>query len=161
MTLNNLFSAYLVLFAMTISSSLFAGTFTVEAPCQYREAYSEEFNKDKFETAGDVTIHMLTKSRIPFQGTERGINQIFSTQLGLDALEVVSDEVMYAYGWCYTINNEITMSYADEVYLDDYANANITWFYGISKFDKDKWVSMCQKATLRKDSPVCQKLLNR
>ena len=161
MTTNKFFSISLALIITFASSALSAGTFTVEAPCQYKGAYSEEFNKDKFETAGDVTIHMLTKSHIPFQGTERGINQIFSTPLGLDALEVVSDEVMYAYGWCYTINNKITMNYADEVYLDDYATADITWFYGISKFDKDKWVSMCQKATLRKDSPVCQKILTR
>ena len=157
MITNKIWITLIVLMFSSLSSA-FAGTFTVEVPCQHREAYSEEFDKEKFETAGDLTIHMLNKSRIPYQGTERGINQIFDTPLGLDALEVVSDEVMYAYGWCFTLNGKITENYASDIYLDDYKNANITWFYGISKFDKDKWVSMCQKATLRKDSPVCQKL---
>jgi hypothetical protein len=109
--------------------------------------------KGHFETVGDFTIYLLQKNRIPHLGNERAINSIFHTPVGMDALEVVSDTQMRAYGWCYKVNGEVFEKFAEEVYLND--SDDIEWFFAYAWYDKG-WVSMCNPAYAVPGRPMCK-----
>lgn len=135
--------------------SLFAANFEVIGPCSERPLLSVEVNASSYETIGDLTIHQFNKNKVPFLGDERGINQIFNSPLGLDALEVISDTQMLAYGWCYSVDGVVSMEYPIDYYTDDKIK-NVTWFYGYSRFDKTQWISMCEPSYKRKSAFICK-----
>lgn len=132
----------------------FAATFEIYGPCSDRPLFSQEINLAKFQTIGDVTVYLLEKNRIPYKGNEKGINQIFNSPLGLDAIEVLSDTKMNSYGWCYTVDDEISMNYADEFYTNS-SIKKVKWFYAYSELVKDQWISMCKPSHLRKPEQFC------
>lgn len=147
-------SKFLVLFLMSLT--LNAAEFTVKNPCSTTPILEVEIDATKYETVGDLTVHLLNKNRIPYQGNERGMNQILNSPLGLDALDVVSDTVMFAYGWCYRVNGVIPDVFAEDVYLDE-SIKTIEWFYGYSEFRVNAWVSMCIPPETRDNSFICKK----
>lgn len=128
-----------------VSISLFtvisahAATLDIIGPCSKRPILSLE-TSDQFETVGDLTMHYLRKNRVQFQGNERGINSMFNTPIGLDAMEVLSDTQMRSYGWCFRVNGRVPESYADQVNLNK--GDHVEWYFGYAWYDKG-WISIC------------------
>lgn len=146
-----------LLLTFTLSSFTQAATLEIYGPCQSRPSIVLDAAVEKYETAGDITIALFTKNKIPFQGTEAGINQILHSPLGLEALEVISDTTMYAYGWCYEVDGKISTFYPNEYYLTGEEKV-IKWFYGSSEFQKDQWVNFCIPSHLRASSEFCKQI---
>jgi len=135
-----------------ISLSATSATLDIIGPCSKKPLVSIDAS-NQFETVGDLTVYYLTKNKIPFQGTERGMNSIFNTPVGLDALEVLSDTQMRSYGWCFKVNGKIPESFADEIYLND--GDHIEWFFSYAWYDK-QWISMCNPAYEVKSPLFCK-----
>lgn len=147
-----LFSLFVV--GLFFSLKSFAHELSVVGPCLEKPIFSIEV-ADKFETVGDLTIHTFKKNGIPYLGNERGINVIFNSPIGDSSLEVISDTEMRAYGWCFFVNGEVSMEYADETYLNP--GDKVEWIYSYALYSKGEWKSMCNPSYLIKSEYICKK----
>lgn len=137
-----------------VSTSAFAHTIEFIGPCSEKPLYSQEI-APKFETVGDLTLYVLDKNNIPYIGNEQGLNSVFNTPMGDEALEIISDTEMRAYGWCFFIDGKMTTEYADKVYLKTTIK-KLQWVFGYAHFVKNEWVSMCEKTYKIKPKFLCK-----
>ena len=98
---------------------------------------------EKEHTVGEITIIALNKLKIPFEGSEFGILSMLGTPTGLDIHEVISDNHMKTYGWCYKVNNHLAEEMVNELILYPQDNDKIEWFYGFAEYLNGKWISFC------------------
>ncbi len=136
--------------ATTISS---AAELEVIGPCSSKPAYQFKMG-DKFETVADLTFYVFDKNNIPYQGTDKGITSLLNDPVGDEALEVISDTEMRAYGWCYFVNGKVSMAFADETYLKP--GDKVQWIYSYAIFDRE-WKSMCNPSYKLKSDFMCKK----
>lgn len=135
--------------------SSMAVTIEVVGPCS-----SAPILQSKIETVdlslsiGKITVDYLTKSKIPFIGSEVGIASIDNSAIGDEAIEIVSDTEMRAYGWCYTINGERPELMPNELYLTNKTDT-ITWFYAYATYNTNGWTDYCTPANTLKSSKFC------
>lgn len=125
--------------------NLQAVTLEFVGPCSEEPIVSFELG-DKFQTVGDATLHTLEKNNIPFKGTSRGLNSVFNTPVGMEALEVLSDFEMRSHGWCYSVDGVSPEVYPDELFLNgpDGKIQNIRWFFGFAHYVRGEWISQCE-----------------
>ncbi|RZJ25676.1 MAG: DUF4430 domain-containing protein, partial [Flavobacterium sp.] len=53
---------------------------------------------------GFLTEFLLNKGQIPYTGDKSGIASIAGSPVGDDAIEVLSDSKLRAYGWCVEVD---------------------------------------------------------
>lgn len=138
-----------------ISSSVFGASLTIIGPCEETPLFKQEVLFQDTDTVGSLTIKTLELNKIPFQGTEVGINSIFKTPTGLDALEVISETEMMAYGWCYSINGLEPNVFPNEIPISQNSD-KILWWYGYAHFKDGNWISQCEPSFKRKPSQFCK-----
>lgn len=131
-----------------------SGSISFIGPCSETPILTHQFDYSDNLTVGDLTIHTLDEFDIPYKGTRQGISAISNSPTGLDAMEVISDNEMMAYGWCYSINGVTPDNYADTVFVKE--SDTITWWYGYAHYLDGEWVSSCNPSYLRKSSQFCQ-----
>lgn len=141
----------LVLLCCTMNA--YAVTFDVVGGCSATPLLSVTISA-KFETVGDLTVYLLNKNKIPYQGNERGMNSIWNSPIGLDALEILSDTQMRSYGWCFKVNGQVPNAFADEIYLNE--GDHIEWIFSYAWYDKG-WVSMCNPSFETQSPWICNK----
>lgn len=142
-----------LLFCLLMPILSTAAEFEVIGPCSEKPVYNFSVG-DKFETVADLTFHVLDKNKIPYSGTHKGISSLLNAPQGDEALEVLSDTQMRAYGWCYFVNGKVVMNYADETYLNP--GDKVQWIYSYAWFDRD-WKSMCNPSYKLKSKFICKK----
>lgn len=102
-------------------------------------------------TVGEATISTLNKYKIPYQGTEKGINTLYSLPTPAQSLEILSDSDMRAYGWCFDVDGEVPEEYPDQIEIHE-GMKKIRWFHGYAEMKNGVWVSQCKEtAKLRPD----------
>lgn len=143
-----------LIISLLFQANSMAHELSVIGPCSEKPLFATEV-ANKFETVGDLTIHTFNKNGIPYLGNERGINTIFHSPIGDGALEVISDTEMRAYGWCFFVNGEVVMEYADETYLNP--GDKIEWIYSYALYSAGEWKSMCNPSFLTKSEYICKK----
>ena len=134
-------------------SNVFSATFSVIGPCSSEPLLVEEIHLEQTQDAGSVTVELLTAKNIPFVGSSVGISSIFNTPTGLDAMEVLSDTEMNAYGWCFSVNGIQPEKYPDDVQVK--AGDEIVWWYGYAHYLEGEWLSQCEPSHLRKSPQFC------
>ena len=105
-------------------------------------------------SVGQITLKALEELKIPYIGSEDGINSIFKSPVGLDAIEIISDREMYAYGWCYSVNGV-----EPEILPGRYGvrpGDEIVWWYGYAHYKDGRWISQCELSSFREDSDFCK-----
>jgi hypothetical protein len=123
-------------------------------PCQKDPIISMQVS-DTFSNVGELTVATLIKYKLPFKGNAQGINSIFNTPTGLEALEVISDIEMRAYGWCYSVDGVAPEVFPHEVRVTS-KTQSIVWHYGFAHFYKGEWITQCTPAYTVKPSVMCQ-----
>lgn len=140
-------------FGLIFSLPLFAITFELSHPCNNSsEVY--QVNLVNLSTVGEVTIKILSEENIPFIGTEAGINSILNTPTGIDAYDVEDENTMYAYGWCYKVNNIEPSAYPNEYSVDE--NDHIFWWFGYATYKNDQWTTQCEPSSTRELRSFCK-----
>lgn len=134
-------------------STLSAGTIAIVGPCDSEPVAMGAFESETGQTVGDITIAFLKNSSIPFEGTERGINSIFNSPTGVDALEVISDNEMLAYGWCYSLNGFEPASFPHQIQVVQ--GDEVVWWFGYAHFKNGEWKSQCEPSYQRVPSLIC------
>lgn len=137
-----------------MAANSFALDFNVYGPCSDKPLLSEKVELKADSNAGAVTIDLLNKFDIPYLGTEMGMNSIFNTPVGLDAMEIISDAKMRSHGWCYSINGEGPSVYPNEVYVGN--EDSITWYFCYISYDAGVWDSEYFPTYSIKPQQFCQ-----
>lgn len=108
-------------------------------------SYNYQFtDSDIGSNVGELTIKMLEDNRLSYQGTEQGFNSILNSPTGLDAMVIISDSEMKAYGWCFEINGVIPEVYANEITINS-TNDNVLWFWGYAHYKNGEWIAQCAR----------------
>lgn len=146
-----------LLILLFLSPLAHPGEITLGSPCS-KESLTYKLTGN-FKHIGDATLYMLNFFKIPYQGSPSGLKSIYHTPTGLDAVEVISDEEMMSYGWCYTVNHKQPQVYPHEVPYKE--TDSIIWFYAYAHYYRGEWLSMCNPSIERKSESFCQNLLSR
>src|SRR5438445_13693274 len=86
----------------------------VIGPCSDKPVFQGTYEADLKKSVGQTSQEIFDKNKVPYIGYAAGFNSINNSPTGLDAMEVVSDEVMRAYGWCYAVNGKIPTEIPDQ-----------------------------------------------
>lgn len=131
----------------------FALIIEFKGPCSSRPLLSTVVVSN-LNNVGAITISELEKAGVPYLGNEIGLHTAFNTPIGMDALEVVSEEEMKSYGWCYAVDDEIP-----EIYPVDYkitkSIKKITWFFGYARYFQGIWTDQCLRAYENPPAYLC------
>ncbi|MAF90623.1 MAG: hypothetical protein VX583_03910 [Bdellovibrionota bacterium] len=149
---------YFVIFISIICVSLSSTGLEIEfyGPCQDQALVSEKILEfPEGQSIGQLTVSYLKLRKIPYKGSAQGFNSIFSTPTGLEALEVVSDNEMFSYGWCYWVNGKLLEVYPNE--LKAKPADRLQWVYSYAQFKDGKWISQCVPALQRKPQFLCRR----
>lgn len=132
-------------------------TWQVFGPCDTKPVYQGKTEVDLSKSLGALTVEILTQNQIPFVGTESGFNSIINTPTGIDAMEIVSQTELRAYGWCYSLNGKIPDTMPDQVQLTSQKD-HLIWFYAYTTNIKNQWQDdYCSPAYWIKAKQFCGK----
>lgn len=99
-------------------------------------------DSDIGSSVGELTIKMLIEYEVPFQGSEQGLNSILNSPTGLDAMVMISESEMKAYGWCYKVNGVAPELFPHEILIEDESD-EILWFWGYAHYQNGEWIAQC------------------
>lgn len=122
--------------------------------CSNEPVYQGQYTADLEMSVGAVTEALFQSQGIPYIGSAEGFNSINNSPIGLDALEIVSDTEMRAYGWCYTVNGKQPTQMPHELKFLKQED-KLIWFYGYSTNIKNEWIDYCQPAYWIKAKQFC------
>ncbi len=136
----------LILVLLILNSYAFAKSATVQIQdiCSNKVLYSFSQQFVGETSVSEMTLKSFTENMIPFLGAKEGLNSILGTPTGLEALEVLSDTQMRAYGWCFTVDGNLSPEMMHQTFIED--DATITWFYGFTFYDAGEWSGICTPA---------------
>jgi hypothetical protein len=141
-------------FLIVLSFSAQALELKFVGPCSQTPIKKVQVSND-FANVGELTVATLTKFKIHFVGGPEGIASMFSTPVGDEAVEVISDFEMRAYGWCFSIDGVAPEVYPNEVPVTA-ATKSITWHFGFARYYKGQWVTQCTPAYSVKPDFLCK-----
>lgn len=147
--------ALLLLLVMFTSVAAQAVSFAVIGPCSPRPLFSGSFKTDLSDNVGKISMDIFDANKIPYAGTEDGMNRIINSPVGDEALEVLSDTKMRAYGWCFSINGVIPDVLAGQAHFTK-QNDYLTWFYAYSTYDQGVWTDYCVPSYKIKSPQFCK-----
>lgn len=145
---------FLPLLFLLFASPAFALTFEIIGACSEQPAAQGIYAAAPGMNAGEVTVNILEREKIPYIGSAGGMNSIYGTPTGDEAIEVLSDSEMRAYGWCYEVDNEQPSLMPDKVTLN--GNEHLKWFYAFSHYKAGEWLSYCTPAYTVKPAALCR-----
>lgn len=131
-----------------------AGIFSVIGPCDEEPLFEQEIGFNYSSNAGDITVAILKGYGIPFIGSSEGMNSIYGTPTGDEAIEIISDREMLAYGWCYKVNDFEPGDYPNQVSVKP--SDNLTWWFGYAHYKDGEWIAQCEPSYLRKSPQFCK-----
>ena len=143
----------IILTSILFSLNLFAGQIVLKSPCDNTIKTMTFDETIQNETVGSISVKLFELNKVPFLGTDGGMNSILNTPTGLDAMDVTSDNEMFAYGWCYSLNGYEPESYPDKVFVN--TDDNIVWWYGFAHYLDGEWISQCEPSSKRRNSILC------
>lgn len=147
-----------LLFASLIALPLttHALTWKIFGPCSDKPLYEGAYQADLNKSIGEISIEIFEKNKIAYVGVPAGFNSINNSPTGLDALEVVSDTEMRAYGWCYLVNNKMPVEMPDQVKPKS-QDDKLVWFYGYGTNKDNVWIEYCSPGYWVKPDQFCKK----
>lgn len=143
-----------LLFALFFLQTLWAQSLEVVGPCEETPFATYERAEFQEQSLGAFTLEGLASLGLRYQGNERGINTIEDSVVGMDALEVLSDTEMRAYGWCFSINGQVPELFADEIPLTKVTD-KVVWFFAFAHYLGGDWVAQCVPAHTVRSAKLC------
>jgi hypothetical protein len=141
-------------FAASLSFPALAIDFVVQDPCSATAWLQTTIDFEAAKTVGELSIEALAAHGIPFVGTAAGINAIRGSVVSDQALEVISDRRMRAYGWCYRLNGIVPDVLPDKVSPRSMQD-RIEWFFAYATYDGGAWTDYCTATHLSRPAFIC------
>lgn len=132
----------ILLITLFLLSTTQAATLQIQDPCSKDLLYSFQEESTLGKSVGEVSVEFFDSNAIEYQGTKEGMNSILATPTGMDAIEVISDTEMKAYGWCYKINGFEPAEFPHKVFIESEKDT-IYWFFGYAHYKEGHWISQC------------------
>jgi hypothetical protein len=132
----------------------FALSFEVVGPCAETPIYQTTTTLHH-TSLGYLTEYLFKKDNVPYTGTESGITSIFNSAVGNEALEVLSNNTMRAYGWCVEVDGRQPGQMPDKVRINENTK-HIRWFYAFTLYDAGDWSQFCTPSYLIKSKQMCE-----
>lgn len=115
--------------------------FTIDEICSDDKIIDQRLSAQNI-SLGDLTVSILENNKIPYVGSKYGINAINNSPIGDDALIVLNEQEMLAFGWCYKVDGIISEKMPDQVVIDN-NTMDVHWYYGFAHYFNGEWVSQC------------------
>lgn len=103
--------------------------------------FQAQTNFDLPTTVGVVSTEMFNASAVPYEGGVYGISKLYD--LGQD-IDVLSDNEMKAYGWCFSLDGAVPDTMPDQTAIAE-QDAAITWYYSYAHYKDGNWIGQCAK----------------
>lgn len=145
---------FFLFLSVFISFQLNAIVVEFVGPCESTPFHIKEVEQQGHFSVGELTIKVLQESKIPFSGGDYGIIQISNSPIGEAALEIVNNQEMMAYGWCYEVDG-----FLQEVYPNEISAAGIKkirWFYGYAHYRSGEWIAQCLESHKKRSPFICK-----
>ncbi len=139
--MNFILTAFLTLLISNIAHADFQ--FTIDDLCTDNKIIDQKVTANDV-SLGDFTIAVLEKNNIAYVGTKYGVNSINESPVGDNALIVLNDQEMLAFGWCYKIDGAISEKMPDQVMLNE-NTMDVHWYYGFAHYFNGEWISQCDE----------------
>jgi hypothetical protein len=140
-----------------LSFNVFSVEFSVTNLCQNTPYMHENIEVLNKVTVSDLTLYAFKTFNIPFKGDAQSINSILETATGLGSYEIISDNEMKVYGWCFQVNGVQPDRFMNQVIIDPAEENHINWFYGFAHYLNNEWIAYCTPAYEDKSSFICKK----
>jgi hypothetical protein len=137
------------------SATASAVVLDVIGACSKKPVYSGIFKTDISESIGKISVDIFEANKIPYIGSENGMNSIINSPMGDEAIEVLSNTKMRVHGWCFSINGIIPDVTADKIHVTNQSDY-ISWFYAFSTYDKGEWTDYCIPSYTVKSPQFCK-----
>lgn len=145
----------IALLAILSASNAQAVRFIVQNPCDNKawlDVYTEALVGS---SVGELTVATLTSYFQPYVGNEQGIHSIRGTVFGDQALELISDSEMRAYGWCFFINGYMPNEMPHKVLIKSNSDA-VHWVFSFAHYLNGEWISYCTPTHLTRPEFICK-----
>ena len=129
-------------FLLTVNSHAFS-KIEIESLCTDDKIVSVETNGIGL-TLGELTVNILNHNQIDFIGSEYGINSIQGSPYGDEAIKIIGENEILAFGWCYQIDGKVSEKMPYEIIVDD-SLKNVRWYYGFAHYLNGEWISQCEE----------------
>jgi hypothetical protein len=146
----------LLLMTLFVSFPSFALEFKVLNLCENTTAYHTDIQLEHTSTVGDLSEYFLKRSNLDFGGNRNGVNTLLGTAVGDQAIEIISDERMRVYGWCYEIDGKYPDMLMSEFVIEPNQVQSITWFYGYAELVRHDWISYCTPVQSNPHPYICK-----
>lgn len=143
----------LILMSFLLSVSAWSIDLKFIGPCEKEPIITIKIEKT-FSNVGALTLAALNENKIPYQGTEEGLNSIFNTPTGLDAVEIISDIEMRSFGWCYSVDGVSPEIYPHEMPITKNTKT-VIWHYGFAHFYNGEWRTQCTPSYSVRPRSLC------
>ena len=130
-----------------------AGTLNIIGPCDKSPVISHEFSLESEVSVGKLSVDSFESLNVPYIGSELGMNSIINTPTGMDAMEIISDSEMMAYGWCYSVNGFEPGEYPNKVYVKN--DDSVIWWFGYAHYKDGQWITQCTPSYERRSPQFC------
>lgn len=146
----------LIIFVSLISLQSWALNWQVIGPCSAEPLYQGSIEADLNKSLGEISLQVFDANKIPYVGVPQGFSSINKSPSGMDAIEVVSDSELRAYGWCYSINGQLPSQAPSELKPQSQQDTLI-WYYGYVTHKDNQWGDYCAPGYRIKAAQFCRK----
>lgn len=123
-------------------------------PCSPQPLLSVDLRTTE-TTVGDATISVLDDRGIAHQGTRQGLNSVFGTPVGREAIEIIGPQEMRSYGWCYEVDGVSPEFFPHEYPLTP-VNKSVRWYFAYAHYLNGEWVRQCAPAHEIRPAFLCE-----
>ena len=140
---------------LLISTNAQASRIIIEDPCSMEPWLDKIVKTSLGRNVGEISVATFDAHQILYVGAEAGINSIRNSVTGDQAIEVLSDNEMRAYGWCFSVNGVQPDEYPNKVKVKSESDI-IRWFFGYAHYRDGKWISYCSPTNILRPSYICR-----
>lgn len=124
--------------------------------CENKPVHEGAYEADLQKSVGTISLEIFDLNKIPYVGSEEGLNSVLNSPIGLDSIEVVSDTEMRVYGWCYLVNGKQPMEMPHKIQFKNQSD-KLIWFYAYSTNKNNQWEDYCSPAYWIQAEQFCGK----
>ena len=142
----------LILICLFSLQPLLAAQLEIVGPCSQKPILDTKW-EEPASNVGAFTIEVLDYYGIKYVGSAEGLNSIQGTPTGMDAIEVISDNHMRAYGWCYEVDGRQPSKMPHHVRMQ--GKKHVKWFFAFSTYKDGRWRDYCTPSYSVKPDFLC------
>lgn len=143
----------IAIFLLLLSFNTQAAKIEIIDPCNQEIRYKKNLKVDKINL-GSFSLMAFEELGLPYLGDKFSILSILDTPTGSEAIEVLEDNQMKAYGWCYSINGVSPEVYPNEIEVNN--SDQVTWWFGYALYQNGQWLTQCTPSYKNPPQFLCQ-----